>query len=146
MPEKSEFIESLYQFVEIFGRRSIEDFVKFTKESGLSMPQINVLLHLYHIDSCVIANVKKYISGDSVAASQIVDRLVERGLVERFPHPTDRRIRMVRLTQQGQEMVQASIDARRQWILEIARLFDSEEQQQIVQSVNLLVEKIKVES
>ena len=95
MPADNEFIESLDHFVDLFGRRTIEDFVRFTKQSGLSMPQITVLIHLFYIGPCEIANVRKYISGDAVAASQIVDRLVVRGLVERSNNPDDRRIHAV---------------------------------------------------
>ena len=142
MPADNEFIESLDHFVDLFGRRTIEDFVRFTKQSGLSMPQITVLIHLFYIGPCEIANVRKYISGDAVAASQIVDRLVVRGLVERSNNPDDRRIHMVHLAPQGRDLVQASIGARKQWISGIAQKFNADEQNLIVLSVNLLAGRI----
>jgi DNA-binding MarR family transcriptional regulator len=39
-----------------------------------------------------------------------VDRLVEKGLVDRLPDPTDRRGVLVRLTRRGQECVDAALD------------------------------------
>jgi DNA-binding MarR family transcriptional regulator len=145
MTTDNEFIETLDRFVDLFGRRTIEDFVRFTKQSGLSMPQITVLIHLYYIGPCEIVNVRRYISGDAVAASQIVDRLVQRGLVERADNPGDRRIRMVHLTSEGKELVQNSIGARKQWIIGIAQKFNEEEQKLIIQSVNLLAGRINGE-
>jgi DNA-binding MarR family transcriptional regulator len=41
----------------------------------------------------------------SAATTQIVDRLAQRGHVEREPHPTDRRRTLVRLTDSGRSEV-----------------------------------------
>ncbi|MCE1253498.1 MAG: MarR family transcriptional regulator [Anaerolineae bacterium] len=139
---EEQFINALTRFVEFSGRRAIEDFVKFTKESGLSMPQINVLLHLYYINSSDIAGIKKYIPGNFVAATQIVDRLEERGLVAREINPQDRRARVVQLTEAGKELVQNSIIARHQWINTITSKFSEEEQRLLSQSIVLLIDRI----
>lgn len=42
---------------------------------------------------------------DAPAASGIVDDLVDRGLVTREPHPTDRRCRLVTITDAGAKIV-----------------------------------------
>jgi DNA-binding MarR family transcriptional regulator len=141
MNKEDELINSIYRCGEFFGRRSMEDFVTFAKESGLSMPQINILMHLYYYDACEMAKVKAFSSGNFAAASQIVDRLEEQGMVERFSHAEDRRIRMVRLTGQGREMVKGHIFARQQWIYTLASQFTEQEQDLIIQSLNLLAEK-----
>lgn len=145
MTNEENFSEKLEHFIELFGRRAIGDFVAFAKVSGLSMPQINVLMHLYYLKSCEIANIKKFISGDFVAATQIVDRLAQRGLVERTLLPEDHRVRMVGLTDQGKELVQASINARRQWIRELSEQFSVEDQAAIDRSISLLICKMESE-
>ena len=142
MSTEEKFVDTLTRFVEFSGRRAIEDFVKFTKESGLSMPQINVLLHLYYIDSCEIASIKQHIPGNFVAATQIVDRLVERGLVAREINPQDRRARLVQLTDAGKEMVEGSINARRQWVKNVSSEFSEEEQLLLLQAVSLLLDRL----
>jgi DNA-binding MarR family transcriptional regulator len=45
------------------------------------------------------------------AASQIVDELVAKGYVERRPHPTDARARLVVLTERGRRCTRAAEDA-----------------------------------
>jgi DNA-binding MarR family transcriptional regulator len=44
----------------------------------------------------------------SGASTALVDRLERQGIAERYPHPTDRRRTYVRLTEQGQSVVQRS--------------------------------------
>lgn len=141
MSLKEEFIQTLYECGEFFGRRSIADFVQFTKESGLSMPQINILVHLHYMGTCEMSKVKGFIPGDSAAASQIVERLVERGLVERISDHDDRRIRKICLTGQGEEMVSGNLKIRKQWIDEMTGQFSEEDQQTILHSLKLLLKK-----
>lgn len=40
----------------------------------------------------------------------VVDRLESRGLIQRTPHPTDRRAKVIRLTEAGREVRAAAID------------------------------------
>ena len=49
----------------------------------------------------------------SGASTALVDRLEREGIAERYPHPSDRRRTLVRLTDRGQGVVQES----RQWLL-----------------------------
>lgn len=49
----------------------------------------------------------------SGASTALVDRLEQRGIAERYPHPNDRRRTLVRLTPRGHQVVQES----RQWLL-----------------------------
>jgi DNA-binding MarR family transcriptional regulator len=48
----------------------------------------------------------------SGASTALVDRLERQGIAERYPHPSDRRRTMVRLTARGQAVVEVS----RQWL------------------------------
>nr|WP_282916618.1 MarR family transcriptional regulator [Streptomyces varsoviensis] len=38
---------------------------------------------------------------DASTATSMIDRLEKRGLVRRVPHPTDRRVKVVQLTEEG---------------------------------------------
>ncbi|MFL6025606.1 MAG: MarR family winged helix-turn-helix transcriptional regulator [Friedmanniella sp.] len=49
----------------------------------------------------------------SGASTALVDRLEREGIAERYPHPSDRRRTLVRLTDRGHGVVQES----RQWLL-----------------------------
>lgn len=45
------------------------------------------------------------------SVTNIVDRLARDGLIERVPHPTDRRATLARITQQGRALVSEATDA-----------------------------------
>jgi DNA-binding MarR family transcriptional regulator len=49
----------------------------------------------------------------SGASTALVDRLERQGIAERYPHPSDRRRTLVRLTSRGH----AVVDVSRQWLL-----------------------------
>lgn len=143
MDVEQDFGNVLEQFVQLFTQHVIRDVVTLTKETGLSMPQINVLLHLYFIESSEIANIKNYIAGDFVAATQIIDRLVQRGLVERTRLEEDRRVRIVRLSDAGKTLVLESINSRRDWIHYLSGQFSPEEKDLLEQAMPILVKKMQ---
>jgi DNA-binding MarR family transcriptional regulator len=145
MNTDQDFNTLLEQFVQLFGQHIIRNIVALTKETGLSMPQINVLLHLYYIGSSEISNIKNFIAGDFVAATQIVDRLVQRGLVVRSRLPEDRRVRIVNLTPEGIELVQMSINSRREWIRYLSGQFSGDEKAALGQAIPLLINKMQGE-
>jgi DNA-binding MarR family transcriptional regulator len=49
----------------------------------------------------------------SGASTALVDRLERQGIAERYPHPSDRRRTLVRLTSRGDDIIRVS----RQWLL-----------------------------
>ena len=49
----------------------------------------------------------------SGASTALVDRLERQGIAERYPHPSDRRRTLVRLTARGEDIIRVS----RQWLL-----------------------------
>jgi DNA-binding MarR family transcriptional regulator len=49
----------------------------------------------------------------SGASTALVDRLERQGIAERYPHPSDRRRTLVRLTSRGDDIIRES----RQWLL-----------------------------
>jgi len=49
----------------------------------------------------------------SGASTALVDRLERQGIAERYPHPSDRRRTLVRLTARGQDIIRES----RQWLV-----------------------------
>ncbi len=86
-----------------------QDFMQFLHQTGLSMPQIHALMHIYHAGECQLSDIGGLTDSSKPAASQLVDRLVQQGLVERMEDPLDRRIKNLRLTQKGRELIQNGI-------------------------------------
>lgn len=138
MTISEQFNQVLRDWSETFMRRSMHDFVQFSKDSGLSMTQINTLFRLHHAGMCGVTEVGDHLGVTNAAASQMVDRLVQQGLIERAEDPSDRRVKQLSLTTKGQRLVLDSIEARRCWMEQLTDLLNADELEQIIQALTIL--------
>ena len=74
---------------------------------GLSFIRIKVLRHVAHAPS-TLRELSGALGIDPPYATVVVQDLSERGLVERVPHPTDRRAKLVTLTPAGRAAAQSA--------------------------------------
>ncbi len=91
--------------------RIIQDFLHFLHETGLSRPQLHALLHIYHAGECPISEISALADSSPAAASQLVERLVQQGLVERTEDPQNRRMKKLRLTNKSLELLQQGVSS-----------------------------------
>ncbi|MFI7276089.1 MarR family winged helix-turn-helix transcriptional regulator [Streptomyces sp. NPDC049879] len=59
--------------------------------------------------------------------TRIITLLQERGLIELTPHPDDRRQKLVAVTDQAEEVLEASRSRRNAWLADLAAELDEEE-------------------
>jgi DNA-binding MarR family transcriptional regulator len=131
---------AMREWAHIFMRRSMSDFVRFAREAGLSMQQFSALLILQHRGAQGVSDLGEHLGVSSAAASQMIDRLVQQGLLSRDEDPSDRRVRQVALTARGKELIDKSMQARRAWIDGLARVLTPEEQQAIAAALGRLAD------
>ena len=74
-------------------------FEQNARELGLTRSQCSVLAHLAPHDGIQQGALAEILEVEPITLTRLVDRLEEMGLVERRPHATDRRIRLLRLTE-----------------------------------------------
>ena len=74
---------------------------RVSRESGLTVPQIVVLKSVRDLGEVTTSEISRRVSLSQATVTIILDRLEERGLVERYRSTRDRRIVHTRLTQQG---------------------------------------------
>jgi DNA-binding MarR family transcriptional regulator len=72
---------------------------------GISMTHFHVLTLLRHHDAMPMGRVAEILDASMSSATGIIDRMEERGLVERVRVPDDRRVVLVRPTQAGLDLV-----------------------------------------
>ncbi|HLV25380.1 MAG TPA: MarR family transcriptional regulator [Gemmatimonadales bacterium] len=72
---------------------------------GLTLAEFGALEALYHKGPLLVGDIQKRILVSSGGATYVVDRLQQRGLVERRDSPVDRRARLAALTDSGVELV-----------------------------------------
>lgn len=72
------------------------------------------------------------------AATTLVDRLVEKDLVQRVSDPTDRRVVICELTDMGRSAMDDFLSVARERVLLVAGLLDREELEAVVEGLELL--------
>lgn len=78
-----------------------EHAINDVRGEGLSIGEFAVLELLYHRGQTLLGEIQKRILVSSGGITFLVDRLVEKGLVERRDCPDDRRARYAALTREG---------------------------------------------
>lgn len=124
------FLQEMQQWFGVFARFTMRDFLAWAHQYGVSMPQISVLMRLYYRGPTSILVIRQELYGSRAAASQLVEKLVQMGLVERSEDAGDRRVKNIRLTAEGQRMVEQGIAARRRWMDDLGEAFSPQEQEQ----------------
>jgi DNA-binding MarR family transcriptional regulator len=124
----------------VFLQVSMADFMRYARETGLSFPQLNVLTHLYYRGPTEVLHLAGEMLGSPAGASQMVERLVQAGLVERVESAEDRRVRRVHLTPRGHQVVADSIAARQAWVERLVDALTEEQRAQIDEALTLLTE------
>ena len=141
MQSADPFVNTLGKWIEIFMRRSMHNFISYSKEKGLSMSQLGALLHLFRGGSCSVSDIGDNLGVTNAAASQMLERLVQQGLILRKEDPEDRRVKQVVLTNKGREILQESIAARQVWLESLGQTLSETEREQITAALEVLIEK-----
>jgi DNA-binding MarR family transcriptional regulator len=138
MSEPTQLSQVLRHWTRVFMQRSFHDFQRFMEESDLSPSQTASLMRLYHCGASGVSDIGKHLGITRPAASQLVERMVQQGLLERAEDPHDRRFKKVRLTPKGSAVVEGGVQARLQWIEQLTARFTPEEQNTILAALTLL--------
>jgi DNA-binding MarR family transcriptional regulator len=141
MFESGPVVNALQNWMELFMRRSMRNFIFFCKENNISLSQMNTLFHLQHKGTCGVSEVGEHLGVTNAAASQILDRLVQQTLVARSEDPNDRRVKQIEITKKGQHLLEEGIRARQNWWADLESRLSPEEQEQVVAALNVLIEK-----
>lgn len=141
--ETEEFSHSLLDGMALLMRISLQDLMGYIHRKGISMAQITVLYQLHYRGPCEVLAFTRALALSPAGASQLIQRMVRQGWVERQDDPADRRVRRVHLTETGQQLVAESIAARNEWITRFGDRLTPEEKRQVVHTFQLLVKKIE---
>ncbi len=118
---------------------SMGTFLQFAKEQGLSVPQIGALFHINSRGFCGVTDIGDDLGVTSAAASQMLERLVQNGLVERREDPDDRRAKRIVLTERGHQVVRGSMEARQRWFTALAERLSPDERDLAITALRTLV-------
>jgi DNA-binding MarR family transcriptional regulator len=143
MARNTLFAQALRSWMDIFMHRSMHSWHLFAKSTGLSVPQFSILMQLHHRGNCGIGDISDKFDITSAAASQLVDKLVQGGLIQRQEDPNDRRAKLLNLTDKGSELIQRGIEERYRWVEGLAERLTVEEREKITEALTILTEAAK---
>jgi DNA-binding MarR family transcriptional regulator len=132
--------EVIHEWSKVFMHRTMRDNKRFMDEAGLSFPQINVLMGLFHGRNIGVSMIGKQMGVSNPAASQAIDRLVQMGFVERTEDPEDRRAKRLALTKKAQALMEKWIASRSQWVEGLTRALTPAQQEAVASALTLLTE------
>ena len=143
MPPSDPFLSTLQEWIEISMRRSMRNFIHYSKQTGLTMSQSSVLFLLYRKGARAVSDIADHLGISSAAASQMLERMVQQGVISRSEDPHDRRVKQILLTPKGQQVLQGGMQARQSWLVDLAEILTQAEQEQVWAALDLLIEKAR---
>jgi DNA-binding MarR family transcriptional regulator len=117
----------------------IQSFMNAMKQHSLSTPQIHALMYIFHAGECQVSEIGDLADVSNAAASQLVERLVQQGLVNRREDPKDRRNKLITLSEIGRGLFHESVMSYR-FLMEIMALLTPEQRQAVHDGFMLLAQ------
>lgn len=112
---------------------------RLARETGLTAPQLAILQAIADLGEVTTGRISADASLSQATVTVILDRLVERGLVERYRSPEDRRIVHSRLTPAGASALAAAEPAVSARLVHEFERLPSEKQAELVASLEWMV-------
>ncbi len=140
MPASRTLSEAIHEWMHVFMRRSMVDFSHYARDTGMSLPQFVTLINLHRKGIAGVSDIGDDLGVSSAAASQMIERLVQLGLLERSEDPHDRRAKRIILTSRGRELLEKGMQARARWLDDLARALTPEQQETIIAALDLLTQ------
>ncbi len=125
-----------------FMRLSMRGSIRYMKEKGLSFSQVGALFEINRGRDNV-SDVGDALGISIAAASQMLERLVQLGLVARTENPEDRRVKKLTITEKGRRTMRESMEARQGWLVELVSTLSPAEKQQVAAAVDILIDKTR---
>lgn len=141
MSPSDPFLSALQDWMEISTHRSIHAFIRHNRDSALSLSQVSTLFRLYHHGPSSVNELADHLGISMAGASQLLDQLIEADYLNRSEDPSDRRVKLISLTDRGVAAVETSMKARHRWINELSILFTPEEKTRLLPALSLLYER-----
>jgi DNA-binding MarR family transcriptional regulator len=135
---QKEIQTELVNWLNLSTQRTMDEFVHFIRKRGLTLHQMNIMMHLYYHGSCEMSHLVEPLHIGKSAISQIVERLVKLGYLERVEVEGDRRARLVKITGAAENAILEGIAARQKWLENPPSDLPDEDQKYLLQALKTL--------
>ncbi|WP_088228982.1 MarR family transcriptional regulator [Desulfosporosinus sp. FKB] len=110
----------------------------------ISSLQFNALLSIWEFGPLTMGELGKHLFVACSTATDLADRMERAQLVERVRDKNDRRMVRLRLLGKGNEIVDAVISERQNFLGDVLRNYSEEEYQKLLQSLELLEQRMNL--
>lgn len=140
-PEK--VAEILNGFGEVMSRLMVDQLQKHLSELDLTLPQVQVLRILHREGAVPTGKLAVCLRISAPATTQLTDRLIRKGLIERRASEDDRRTVLVELSVKGQSLVDRFRKRRNAIFGAALSQLSEEEQSQVVSSLQKVIHALE---
>lgn len=149
MVSTPQLIQTIRHFMDFAMHHSMRERAHFAKATGLSMPQFGILMQLHYRHNCGVSDLSERFDITNAAASQLVDKLVQSGLIQRAEDPNDRRAKLLNLTDKGRDLIQQGLEGRYRWVDQVAGKLTAEDREKVREALKIMTqaaEELEAES
>lgn len=136
--EERQLAERLVNVVEDLQRRARNSVLDVWQGQDMTIPQAKTLVLLETMGPLRMGAIARHLGSGLSATTALVDRLVEKGLVERGSDPGDRRVVTCELTAAGREALEQFLTTGRERAMQVADLLQPEQLEAVVEGLELL--------
>lgn len=141
MKPSDPFLTTLHEFRRVFLRHSMNNAMRYSRDSGCSMQQLGTLMIIHKRGTSAVSDIGDELGVSNAAASQMLDRLLQDGLILRTEDPDDRRVKQIKLTEKGDQILGDSFESRHRWINNLVNRFTKEEKDTVTEALKILISK-----
>jgi DNA-binding MarR family transcriptional regulator len=143
-PSEADLVLVIHGWMRQVMHASMQNFLRYTKDKGLTMSQIAALFQIHGQRMCGVTYLGEELGITSAAASQLIDRLVQQGFLRRGEDPKDRRSKILSLTEEGNSLVKEAVSARQSWVGELVKTLTHDERVHVATTLAILTEKSQI--
>ena len=143
MVSSPQLIQTIRQFMDFAMHHTMRERAHFAKATGMSMPQFGILMQLHYRHNCGVSDLSERFDITNAAASQLVDKLVQGGLIQREEDPSDRRAKLLNLTEKGRGLIQQGMEERYRWVNQVAAKLKPEERAKVAEALEIMTQAAK---
>ena len=112
------------------------------RTGGLNLVQCHTIINLGLNGETTIGGMAKELGVDKSTLSRTVDSLVNLELLDRYPHPTDRRYTLIKLTKQGETACKKINNANDEYFQQVFNTIQPAEHSNVIKYFNMFVEAL----
>jgi DNA-binding MarR family transcriptional regulator len=140
---RAEEIQSILELRDEITRHRVAWDLEPWLELDISTPQLKALLLVSEEKGIRMRELAHKLGGSFSNATVLVDRLVERDLIERLAEPQDRRVVLVRSTEKGQHLIEQLVTSWQTLSIPLLETLTTEDLATVSSALRVLLKAIR---